>query len=435
MALQRNSSLKTDRGRPEMNLRISWSHRVFLLVVSFIFVGLGWLVFAELDQVVRMEGVIEPKEKVQEIASRYPGRVDSLAVGVGDRVKMGDLLVMLDDTEAQTLQTKTELALEGLAAKFVRLNAELKDAQDIQWPSGFSAEIRMEQDALFLATKSSFEAKLSSLEQEMMSLKNQLAELQARRNGNEKLHALKLNERSLVEPLVRDGIEPSLRLLRLDQEIAQFEMENAQSLIKQEGIQISLKKVEESRNEAVRERVAVTAEILVETKNQMRQLETELISLSSQVKAAALRAPIDGYVTKVGVSGRGAIVAPGEMIIEVIPDTGLLQVKCRLRPQDLSNISVGQRAKISLSAYDFTKHGYLSGRVLEVAKNTTQGESVTFYETWVQITSMELSKSKVEPLLVPGMSITVDVEGERQSVLDYLLKPVKRTTSRALTET
>ena len=249
------------------------------------------------------------------------------------------------------------------------------------------------------------------LEEEILSLENQLSEIELSHQGNLRMVELKQKEKEIIQPLVADGIEPAMRLLTLDQEVSSLETKIKQAVVQREGIAIALQKIEQTRQEIKAERVADAAKQLVATQGQIRQREAELIKLASQVDASALYAPIDGYVTKVEVSGRGEIVGPGDLLLEVIPDSGLLQVKCRLRPQDLSNIQVGLPAKLSLSAYDFTKHGYLRGTVSEIAKNTTESETGPFYETWVQITDRELSKSGVTPDLLPGMLVTADVQG------------------------
>lgn len=413
---------------------ISTTQRVFVLVLVFLSVAIVWLIFAELDQVVRLEGVVEPKEKVQTIASRYPGTVRSIDVVVGNRVKQGQILLSLDDTDAIAAMSQAQFSLEGLIGDANRLAAVVSGSNSIVWSDSVSEQVRIEQSQLFRTNKMSMEARFRVLEEEVQSLENQLAEIELSYQGNLRMLELKQKEREIIQPLVADGIEPAIRLLTLDQEVSSLETNIRQAKVQRQGVAIALQKIEQTRHEIQAERVAEAAKQLVAAQTQIRQREAELVKLANQVDASALYAPIDGYVTKVEVSGRGEVVGPGDPLLEVVPDSGLLQVKCRLRPQDLSNIEVGQPAKLSLSAYDFTKHGYLKGNVSEIAKNTTESETGPFYETWIQITDRELSKSGITPDLLPGMLVTADVQGEKRTVLEYVLQPIQTTTSRALTE-
>ena len=51
-----------------------------------------------------------------------------------------------------------------------------------------------------------------------------------------------------------------------------------------------------------------------------------------------------------------------------------------------------------------------------------------------RIENLSLSKSDVIPKVIPGMIASVDIAGGKRSVLDYLLKPMRETASRALSE-
>ena len=73
--------------------------------------------------------------------------------------------------------------------------------------------------------------------------------------------------------------------------------------------------------------------------------------------------------------------------------------------------------------------------VTKVAQNTTASDDGSlYYPIWVETTSKKLDKSGILPDIIPGMLAQVEVIGEERSVVDYLLKPLKEISSRALTE-
>jgi hypothetical protein len=53
---------------------------------------------------------------------------------------------------------------------------------------------------------------------------------------------------------------------------------------------------------------------------------------------------------------------------------------------------------------------------------------------WIECRSPKLSKSEVEPEIVPGMLVQVELTGEKRSILEYLLQPIKESGSKAFTE-
>ena len=77
----------------------------------------------------------------------------------------------------------------------------------------------------------------------------------------------------------------------------------------------------------------------------------------------------------------------------------------------------------------------LRGVVKDIAQNTEQGEAGdVYYEVSIETENLSLSKSAVIPKVIPGMTASVDIAGGKRSVLDYMLKPLRETASRALSE-
>ena len=70
-----------------------------------------------------------------------------------------------------------------------------------------------------------------------------------------------------------------------------------------------------------------------------------------------------------------------------------------------------------------------------MARNSASNESgEVLYNMWVECRSPKLSKSDVEPEIVPGMLVQVELTGEKRSILEYLLQPIKESGSKAFTE-
>ena len=125
----------------------------------------------------------------------------------------------------------------------------------------------------------------------------------------------------------------------------------------------------------------------------------------------------------------------GDPVIEIVPVSSKVMIKANLLPQNINNIKLGQPAKINLLSYDFTTYGSLRGAISSIAQNTTTSENGdVFYNIWIECTTKTLSKSKIEPEIIPGMLVQVEITGEERSVLDYLLQPFRTSVSKAFTE-
>lgn len=416
-------------------MRFGASNFIFVLVLAFLAIASIWIVTAELDEVVRAEAVVEPEGQVRTVQARYSGVVETMRVQVGERVVAGDPLLTLASYEARASLEKNRLGLDALYAEILRLRAETTFAENIAWDVNVSDVARLEQAQLFVSRRQRLTQQLRGVEDEIRGLKNRQVELDSVARGASEMLVLKQEEVQMVEPLVQAGIEPSIRLLTVNQELQTLRYELEQSRIRLAGIEIELERLDQKRDELVTEYQTEAQEALVSRESEFRQLQAETEALRERVESTVLRAPITGTVTKVFPSGEGVVVGPAEPLVELIPATQNIQVKANVRPQDISSVSVGQEARVGLSAYDYTVYGVLMGEVSRIAQNTTQSDAgEVFYEVTIVTDSLQLSKSNVTPDIMPGMLASVDIAGGKRTVLDYVLKPMRETASKALTE-
>ena len=52
----------------------------------------------------------------------------------------------------------------------------------------------------------------------------------------------------------------------------------------------------------------------------------------------------------------------------------------------------------------------------------------------LKVRNVKFSKSSITPQILPGMLAQVEIIGKKRTIFEYLMKPVLKTTSRALTE-
>ena len=408
---------------------------IFFLVVLFVTIAFFWLKFTLVDEVIRADGVIEPEGKVQTVQSRFQSVVDTLNVVVGDRVQKGDVLLTLNDEESKAQLEENLSSISSLQAEIVRLKAEVELEGDIIWPSEAPESLRLTQESLFQAKRYNVIKRIELLGEEAKLVEATILQADLRIDGVRRLIDLKLQEEDIYRPLVEDGAEPKIRLLTINQELQALENQVAeQKALIEEG------KIQLARNAKQQEEVWLNYQ--AESLNELatKEIELDVIKtktevLRERVSANELLSPVTGVVTKVMPPGSGVVVKSGEPILELVPLSSKIMIKANLPPQHINAVKVGQIARVNLTAYDFTTYGSLSGVVHSVAQNTASNESgEVFYNMWVECRSPKLSKSDVEPEIVPGMLVQVELTGEKRSILEYLLQPIKESGSKAFTE-
>ena len=408
---------------------------IFFLVLTFIVIAFFWLKFTMVDEIIRADGAIEPEGKVQTIQPRFQSIIEEIKVSVGDKVKKGDLLAKLNDEESQAQLEENLSNLQALDAQIVRLKAEVIFAEKIIWPKTIDEELKLSQQKLFILKRQTLLQQMQVINEEAKLIKNKIEMSKQQIKGFIKLKKLKQEEKEIYLPLVKSGSEPRVRLVNINQELQQLENEilNFQSKIKEAEIEFS--KNEQQKKEMLLSFKTASLDDLANKENEVQIIRTKTNVLKERVSANKLLSPVNGFVTKVMPSGPGAVRKSGDPVIEIVPVSSKVMIKANLLPQNINNIKLGQPAKINLLSYDFTTYGSLRGAISSIAQNTTTSENGdVFYNIWIECTTTTLSKSKIEPEIIPGMLVQVEITGEERSILDYLLQPFRTSVSKAFTE-
>ena len=408
---------------------------IFLLVIGTVFSAIVWINVTEIEAIIRGEGEVSPEANVQLVQPRFSGRIANIHVSVGDEVKKNDVVAELNNLDASSQLEENLSTIDVLMAEITRLKAEVNLQDAIDWQLNLPESLMDVQNALFFVRKEKRKQEGEVLFQEIRLAESKMSELKERMDGLKKLFKLKDEEKSILKPLVEEGVEPKTRLIQINQDIQNFENELNLSKNNLKSLAIELEKTRAQLKELDKNYTAKSFEELARKQNQLRLTRTKTSALKERLKDTKLRSPIDGIITKIYPKGNGAIVTGGDDVVEVAPFFNNVRVKAKLKPQDITQVREGQTARILLHSYDFTVYGTISGYVDEIAQNTSESDrGEIYYETWVESRNLKLSKSNIEPTILPGMLAQIEIIGEKRTIFEYLMKPILKTTSRALTE-
>src|SRR5437899_425634 len=88
-----------------------------------------------------------------------------------------------------------------------------------------------------------------------------------------------------------------------------------------------------------------------------------------------LRAPQPGIVKDLATHTSGTVVAPGTILMTLVPEGDKLVAEVWVSNQDVGFVRPGQEAKLKLAAFQFQKYGLLQGKVLHVNADATEAPS------------------------------------------------------------
>ena len=239
-----------------------------------------------------------------------------------------------------------------------------------------------------------------------------------------------------IFPLVKEGIIGKSEKFRLERESAKLKSEISVNKNKQEQNKFEIEKIENSietikkknLKELYKNRSKIYSEIL--------KIRSRIPTLNEKVSALEIRAPIEGKINTVFFYSRGALIREGDILAEIVPTDSGLQIEAFIDPKDIGFIEPGQKTKISLTAYDASKYGYLSGELLQIAPDTIFREESNSaqYSVIVSIQSKILDNENMEADISPGMIAQVDIIRGRRTILECFWQPVAKIKETAFKE-
>lgn len=413
------------------------------LIVWIILLVILWLIFwssqAELDKIVRGEGKVVPSTQIQIIQNLEGGIVEALFAKTGDKVKKGEILLKLDNTQFASSYGESELREAELTSKAQRLTSEAFDKPfEIKLTDDMSPQIKslyQRENRLYEARKRQQQTTDNILAEQIEQKKLELQDAYSQQTQLRRSLQLLRKELSFMKPLVEQGIASQVDLLKLERE------EN-EAFSKLKGVQFSIPRlksaIEEARNKRndSKEKFANEAhEELNMVLAEKEQLIKSIAALQDRVDRTDIKSPVNGTVKQMFVNTIGGVVQPGSDIVEIVPEDDTLVLETKILPADIGFIYPGLKAKVKFTAYDFAIYGGLDGRVKQISADTiTDEEGNSFYIARIETDKNHLGTEQNPLYLLPGMTSSIDVIVGKHTVLDYLLKPIIKAQSTALRE-
>lgn len=412
----------------------------FLLSTSavlFFIIFLVWAHFAVVDQVTRGTGQIIASQRTQEIQNLEGGILEQILVQDGEVVQKGQILATINNQSAESFyKDKLTQYYESMGA-VAQLRAFLDDKEP-QYPQ----ELQEKAPNVITHQNEILRSARAKMESELLVLDNQLKQrVQEQREIQNNIQRLKQSltlvkeQRNIARPLLNQGIYSRVDYLALEQKIVDIEGEISTSTI-------SLSRLESGIAEAQQRIELRKSEIRAQALADISKYELELASAreaiatgGDRVARLEIRSPLQATVKRILVRTAGGVIKPGETIMELVPLDDTLLVEARINPQDRGFIHPGQRAVVKVSSFDYSIYGGLDATVEQISADTLEDRRGEFYYLVTLRTDSNVIKGRGETLpIIPGMTATVDILTGSRTVLDYLLKPILKAKSEALSE-
>jgi HlyD family type I secretion membrane fusion protein len=376
------------------------------------------------------------------VQHRDGGPVRAVLVREGQHVERGQPLVELNQGDVQAEVSVLTSARWAMLAKLARLRAEAQDAPDIAWPDRLTAnrgdaQVRSaidQETALFEARRAAYRGNINLLRQQIEGRRRQVEGFVARRASVEAQLQSVEDELISLAPLLEKGLIPRPRALALERSAAALrgDIETLQSSLaaEQNGIaqaETQIQQLEKDRSEAVARDVA-------DTEIRLAEIEPRLRSATERLERAVIVAPEAGSVYGLAVFSPGAVLVPGQTVLEIVPASEPLVLSVEIATKDVERVRPGQDVTVHLLAYSQRYQSIIKGRLEKVSGDRFDDKFTqrSYFKGIIRVEASELKKAGVE--LLPGMPVNVVIETGERTILAYLLDPVFRIKDFAFRE-
>jgi len=409
-----------------------------VVIALFLVVFVLWAHFTVLDEVTRGMGQVIPSQKVQTIQNLEGGILQEIMVQENQIVNKGDILIRIDNELAASQYRDAFSKAAVHEAAIVRLNAEIAGKKALDFGDQFKeadSQILADQKSIFAARRAQLEAELNVLRSQYQQKQQEIAEMQSRKDQQERSLGLAKEQRDIAKPLVDQGIYPRVDYLALERDISSLQGDI-------DSLRLAIPRIRQAANEASRRIEQREAEFKAQALDEMNSRRVELKSLreimsagEDRVTRTDVRSPVRGTIKQINLNTIGGVVRPGESILEIVPLDDTLLIEARIRPADIAFLHPGQKAMIKITAYDFGIFGGLEGVVEAISADTIQDEKgESFYKVKLRTQKNAIAYRGEELPIIPGMTASIDILTGKKSVLSYLLKPILKAKQNALRE-
>ena len=358
----------------------------------------GWAFLAPLPQTVAVQGKLQPARGVQAIEASVPGVVDDVAVVEGQRVVRGDLLLRFDARDAETRLNSAQRNRDRLQNQ-VTINRVVLGEQP---ESSLSAN----QKALLKSQRQDNDGHLEAESAAIRRSKVRIAGLRQSLSTAEMVA-------DRYQTLQREGASSELQVVAALAKVTEFR--TSLDAEEEELIRLQSRRDADQGGREARLRKEIEANL-----NRIASLDTEIRKAEVLLSRISVQAPISGLVFDLNVS-RGDVVPGGKGIkpmLQIIPEDDL-QAKIYIPNEAIGFIRKGQRADISLAAFNASDYGYLPATVQRIGSDALtpkeqqrelgQDAKGLYFPATLKLESQALTVGQRSVPLQPGMSLTADL--------------------------
>ena len=423
--------------------------QVGIAVSALFFVGLlGSAAFLPLDQANMVPAAMVVAGHRQAIQSREGGVVTALKVADGDQVHAGELLVSFGAADALAVERSLTSRVITKHAEIARLRAEQMGNPVVTLPPEavpLTAEDRAEADRVLAVAQIELNAQraANTARRAVLSKRVQEAGEQMqgyRRQLSSNTRQQELNDQELVgmRSLQAQGYAPATRVRELERSGASLMGDAGAETAEVARLEATQGESRLQISEGDAERSKEVADELDKAQSELQELLPQLSAARETLARTEIRAPVSGAVVAPTINMVGAVVAPGQRLMEIVPARADYVVEAHVSPREIEGFRVGKTIKVQMVGLHDRHASALEGTVTHVAADALPDEKtgLPFYTVSASIPQREVRRLPAadDAALRPGMPVSMTATVQKRTALQYLISPLVQSLAGGMHE-
>jgi epimerase transport system membrane fusion protein len=401
----------------------------------------AWISTAELSMAVVAPAFVKVDLNRRPVQHLEGGIVREVLVRDGQRVKAGDPVLMLGDVGVDAERNRLRYRVDVERAALARHAAEQVLAAQLVFPDALLAaakedkrisEALSKEAGLFKARRDALGSEVTLIRSQRHHIDYEISALRAQMAQAESSLALQTRFFEANQGLLKGGYISPTRLQQIEATVADYaskleEQRSAHWRAAQRLIDSDLR-IKSLQNEYTK----AASDQLKATAARLGEIEQELRKSEDTAARQMVSAPASGEVIDLKFTSPGAVVRPGEPIAEIVPSDAKLLIEAHIRPEDVSHVSVEQRAQVKFTAFKYRSTSMVTGKVTYVSADRLidRANNLPYYSVMVLVDADSL-RSAGDLKVQAGMPAEVYIEGTKQTPLQYLSEPITSTVRKA----
>lgn len=410
--------------------------------------GLGgfllWAALAPLDEGVPTMGVVSIDTKRKQVQHLSGGIVKEVLVREGEVVKQDQVLMRLDEAVTKANFESVRQRYLGLNAMQSRLQAEQSGADRVTFSpvlvaatsDPFIAQQVNNQRQLFESRRQSLRAELQSMQEAIQGMRVQREAAQAVLVQRQRQLAILNEELVNVRDLVKEGYAPRNRQMEIERMLADVQASLADlngNILRANSSMAEINQRSLARQSDYRKEVET---LLADVSREVQADAEKFNAIQADLKRVDIRAPADGQVVSLAVQTAGAVVQPGQKLMDIVPERQALVLEAHIPPHLIDKVHAGLPTDIRFNTFAHSPQLVVEGKVMSVSGDLLTDPSnpqISYFLARLEVTP-EGMKTLGPRQMQAGMPAEVVIKTGSRSMLTYMLNPLLKRLAGSMKE-